>query len=45
MDGVITVVDEDGATHSLGAPLASALFVSSAPEDRLTPQGPRINTC
>jgi DtxR family transcriptional regulator, Mn-dependent transcriptional regulator len=33
VDGVITVVDEDGATHSLGAPLASALFVSSAPVD------------
>jgi DtxR family transcriptional regulator, Mn-dependent transcriptional regulator len=33
LDGVITVADEDGATHSLGAPLAGALFVSSAPED------------
>src|ERR671921_886101 len=32
VDGVITVADEDGSTHSLGAPLASALFVSSAPE-------------
>jgi DtxR family Mn-dependent transcriptional regulator len=32
VDGVITVADEDGAIHSLGAPLASALFVSSAPE-------------
>jgi hypothetical protein len=29
---VITVADEDGSTHSLGAPLTSALFVSSAPE-------------
>jgi pimeloyl-ACP methyl ester carboxylesterase len=32
VDGVITVADENGATHSLGAPLAGALFVSSAPE-------------
>jgi DtxR family Mn-dependent transcriptional regulator len=32
VDGVITVADEDGSTHSLGAPLAGALFVSSAPE-------------
>lgn len=33
LDGVITVTDEDGATHSLGAPLAGALFVRSAPEN------------
>jgi DtxR family transcriptional regulator, Mn-dependent transcriptional regulator len=33
LDGVITVADEDGATHTLGAPLAGALFVRSAPED------------
>jgi DtxR family Mn-dependent transcriptional regulator len=33
LDGVITVADEDGATHSLGAPLAGALFVRSAPDD------------
>ena len=33
LDGVITVADEDGATHSFGAPLAGALFVKSAPED------------
>jgi DtxR family Mn-dependent transcriptional regulator len=33
VDGVITVANEDGATHSLGAPLAGALFVRSAPED------------
>jgi DtxR family transcriptional regulator, Mn-dependent transcriptional regulator len=32
LDGVITVADENGATHSLGAPLAGELFVSSAPE-------------
>jgi DtxR family Mn-dependent transcriptional regulator len=32
LDGVIIVADEDGVTHSLGAPLAGALFVSSAPE-------------
>jgi DtxR family transcriptional regulator, Mn-dependent transcriptional regulator len=31
LDGVITVADEDGATHTLGAPLARALFVRSAP--------------
>ena len=30
VDGVIIVADEDGATHSLGAPLADALFVSAA---------------
>ena len=29
LDGVITVEAEDGTTHSLGAPLASALFVRS----------------
>src|SRR5215204_6519126 len=34
VDGVITVADEDGAIHSLGAPLAGALFVSSAPNSR-----------
>src|SRR5215203_5750712 len=33
VDGVITFADEDGATHSLGAPLADALFVRSAPVD------------
>jgi DtxR family Mn-dependent transcriptional regulator len=33
LDGVITVADEDGATHSLGAPLGGALFVRSVPED------------
>jgi hypothetical protein len=33
LDGVITVADEDGSTHSLGAPLAGALFVRSVPED------------
>jgi DtxR family Mn-dependent transcriptional regulator len=33
LDGVIIVADEDGATHPLGAPLAGALFVISAPED------------
>ena len=33
LDGVITVEDEDGTTHSLGAPLAEALFVRAAPED------------
>ncbi len=33
LDGVITVTDEDGATHSLGAPLAGTLFVRSAPEN------------
>ncbi len=33
LDGVITVADEDGLTHSLGAPLAGTLFVRSAPED------------
>ena len=33
LDGVIAVADEDGATHTLGAPLAGALFVRSAPED------------
>jgi DtxR family transcriptional regulator, Mn-dependent transcriptional regulator len=33
VDGVIIVADEDGATHSLGAPLADALFVRSAPVD------------
>jgi DtxR family transcriptional regulator, Mn-dependent transcriptional regulator len=32
VDGVITVADEDGSTHSLGAPLAGTLFVSSALE-------------
>jgi DtxR family transcriptional regulator, Mn-dependent transcriptional regulator len=32
-DGVITVADEDGATHSLGASLAETLFVRSVPED------------
>jgi hypothetical protein len=32
VDGVITVADEDGATHSLGTPLAGTLFVSSALE-------------
>ena len=30
LDGVITVADEDGTTHSLGAPLACALFVRGA---------------
>jgi hypothetical protein len=33
VDGVITVADEDGATHSLGASLAGTLFVRSVPED------------
>ena len=33
LDGVIVVADEDGDTHSLGAPLAGALFVRSATED------------
>jgi len=33
VDGVITVADEDGATHSLGTPLAGTLFVRSVPED------------
>ncbi len=33
LDGVITVADEDGVTHSLGGPLAGTLFVRSAPED------------
>jgi len=33
LDGVITVADEDGTVHSLGAPLAGTLFVRSAPED------------
>ncbi len=33
LDGVVTVADEDGVTHSLGAPLAGKLFVRSAPED------------
>ncbi|HEV8044052.1 MAG TPA: hypothetical protein VGP38_02660 [Rubrobacter sp.] len=33
LDDVITVVDEDGATHSLGTPLAGALFVRSAPQN------------
>jgi DtxR family Mn-dependent transcriptional regulator len=33
LDGVITVADEDGATHSLGAPLAGALFVRGASRD------------
>jgi DtxR family transcriptional regulator, Mn-dependent transcriptional regulator len=32
LDAVITVSDEDGATHTLGAPVAGALFVRSAPE-------------
>ena len=30
LDGVITIADEDGTTHSLGAPLADALFVRGA---------------
>jgi len=34
---VITVADEDGSTHSLGAPLAGALFVSSAPRSVNSP--------
>ena len=33
LDGVITVEAEDGTTHSLGAPLASALFVRSPSGD------------
>jgi DtxR family transcriptional regulator, Mn-dependent transcriptional regulator len=33
LDGVITVADEDGVTHTLGAPVAGTLFVRSAPED------------
>ena len=30
LDGVVTFEDEEGITHSLGAPLASALFVRGA---------------
>jgi DtxR family Mn-dependent transcriptional regulator len=33
LDDVITVADEDGVSHSLGAPLTGALLVRSAPED------------
>src|SRR5215216_5424157 len=33
LDGVIIVADEDGTTHTLGAPLAGAIFVRRAPED------------
>jgi DtxR family Mn-dependent transcriptional regulator len=31
LDGVVTVVDEDGASNALGTPLASAIYVSPAP--------------
>ena len=33
LDGVVTVEDQDGTSHSLGAPLASALFVRSLSGD------------
>ena len=33
LDGVVTVEDEEGTAHPLGAPLAGALFVRSAPEE------------
>jgi DtxR family transcriptional regulator, Mn-dependent transcriptional regulator len=33
LDGVVTVEDEGGTAHPLGAPLAGALFVRSAPEE------------
>jgi hypothetical protein len=29
LDGVVTVEDEDGESHALGAPLARAVFVRS----------------
>ena len=33
LDGVVTVADEDGTAYSLGAALAGALYVRSAPRD------------
>jgi DtxR family Mn-dependent transcriptional regulator len=33
LDGVITVADEEGTIHALGAPLADTLFVRGAPQD------------
>ena len=33
LDGVVTVADEDGTAHSLGAALAGALYVRSVPLD------------
>lgn len=33
LDGVVTVEDEDGASHSLGEPLAGSLLVQALPEN------------
>jgi hypothetical protein len=44
VDGVITVEDEEGNPHSLGEPLASAIFVHSTSAQQLRGTTQRVPT-